>query len=157
MKDKVRINGFRPGKVPVGLIKKQYGTQILVDEINKLLNDEIYKWWLKDIIPSELMDKFRTGKVKILVNIIHDPLYDDYNIRQFELQMNELGIDGSNLIFLGGSNFQDYYKLHPESKVKIYNGHLFLRGYAEMMLSFPVVGNLGYICELVDEKDLDEY
>lgn len=36
--------GFRPGKVPTGLIKKQYGTQILVDEINKLLNDTIYKY-----------------------------------------------------------------------------------------------------------------
>ena len=36
--------GFRPGKVPSGLIKKQYGTQILVDEINKLLNESIYKY-----------------------------------------------------------------------------------------------------------------
>lgn len=36
--------GFRPGKVPTGIIKKQYGTQILVDEINKLLNDSIYKY-----------------------------------------------------------------------------------------------------------------
>jgi trigger factor len=36
--------GFRPGKVPSGLIKKQYGTQILVDEINKILNDSIYKY-----------------------------------------------------------------------------------------------------------------
>lgn len=36
--------GFRPGKVPAGLIKKQYGTQIMVDEINKMLNDTIYKF-----------------------------------------------------------------------------------------------------------------
>lgn len=36
--------GFRQGKVPEGLIKKQYGTQIMVDEINKLLNDSIYKF-----------------------------------------------------------------------------------------------------------------
>jgi trigger factor len=36
--------GFRPGKVPAGLIKKQYGTQILVDEINKLLQDTIYNY-----------------------------------------------------------------------------------------------------------------
>lgn len=36
--------GFRPGKVPAGLIKKQYGTQIMADEINKLLQDTIYKY-----------------------------------------------------------------------------------------------------------------
>lgn len=36
--------GFRPGKVPGSLIKKQYGTQIMVDEINKMLNDSIYKY-----------------------------------------------------------------------------------------------------------------
>jgi trigger factor len=36
--------GFRPGKVPIGLIKKQHGTQILVDEVNKLLQDSIYKY-----------------------------------------------------------------------------------------------------------------
>lgn len=33
--------GFRPGKVPAGLIKKQYGTSILADELNKLLNDTL--------------------------------------------------------------------------------------------------------------------
>jgi trigger factor len=36
--------GFRAGKVPVGLIKKQYGKSILVDEINKILNDSLYKY-----------------------------------------------------------------------------------------------------------------
>ena len=32
------LPGFRAGKVPVGLIKKQYGKGILVEEINKILN-----------------------------------------------------------------------------------------------------------------------
>jgi len=36
--------GFRAGKVPVGLIKKQYGKSILVDEINKILNDTLYNY-----------------------------------------------------------------------------------------------------------------
>ncbi len=38
------LPGFRPGKVPVGLIKKQHGKSILVDEINKLLNETIYNY-----------------------------------------------------------------------------------------------------------------
>jgi trigger factor len=36
--------GFRPGKVPVGLIKKQHGKSILVDEINKILNEALYNY-----------------------------------------------------------------------------------------------------------------
>jgi len=38
------LPGFRPGKVPTGLIKKQYGKGILVEEINKLLNDALYNY-----------------------------------------------------------------------------------------------------------------
>lgn len=36
--------GFRPGKVPAGLIKKQYGKSILADELNKLLNDTLHQY-----------------------------------------------------------------------------------------------------------------
>jgi|694.fasta_scaffold40394_4 trigger factor len=38
---KASMPGFRPGKVPVGMIKKLYGKSILADEINKLLNDSV--------------------------------------------------------------------------------------------------------------------
>jgi trigger factor len=38
------LPGFRPGKVPVGLIKKQYGKSILVEEINKILNESLYNY-----------------------------------------------------------------------------------------------------------------
>ena len=40
----ITMPGFRPGKVPAGLVKKQYGTQILVDELNKLLDSTIQKY-----------------------------------------------------------------------------------------------------------------
>lgn len=36
--------GFRAGKVPIGLIKKQHGTQILVEEVNKMLQDSVYNY-----------------------------------------------------------------------------------------------------------------
>jgi trigger factor len=41
---KASMPGFRPGKVPAGLIKKQYGNAILVDELNKLLDESLNKY-----------------------------------------------------------------------------------------------------------------
>ncbi|MFA8434005.1 MAG: trigger factor [Marinifilaceae bacterium] len=41
---KAKIDGFRPGKVPMGLIKKMYGTAILADEVNKVLGQELTKY-----------------------------------------------------------------------------------------------------------------
>ncbi|WP_299532197.1 trigger factor [Ulvibacterium sp.] len=38
------IPGFRKGQVPIGLIKKQYGKAVLVDEVNKLLQDNLNKY-----------------------------------------------------------------------------------------------------------------
>ena len=38
-----KIPGFRPGKVPMGLIQKQYGKPVLAEEMNKLVSDALYK------------------------------------------------------------------------------------------------------------------
>ena len=39
---KVQMPGFRKGMVPAGLVKKMYGQQITVDEVNKLINNAMY-------------------------------------------------------------------------------------------------------------------
>lgn len=41
---KAKYPGFRPGMVPEGLIKKQYGTSILAEEVNKTLREALYKY-----------------------------------------------------------------------------------------------------------------
>ena len=38
-KDRVRINGFRPGKVPVAHLKKVYGKSIMADLVNEIIRD----------------------------------------------------------------------------------------------------------------------
>ena len=38
---KANFPGFRPGMVPMGMIKKQFGTQVKADEINRLLSDQL--------------------------------------------------------------------------------------------------------------------
>ena len=41
---KAQVPGFRPGMVPMGLIKKQYGTAIKVDEVNRILGEKLYDY-----------------------------------------------------------------------------------------------------------------
>ncbi|MGA8317212.1 MAG: trigger factor, partial [Bradyrhizobium sp.] len=39
LKDKVRINGFRPGKVPVSHLKKVYGRSVMAEAIDQTIRD----------------------------------------------------------------------------------------------------------------------
>jgi trigger factor len=79
---KAAIPGFRPGKVPTGVIKKMYGKSVLVDEINKLLSDSLYKY-------------INENKIEILGNPL--PKADDQTVidwdnqKEFEF-MYEMGL-----------------------------------------------------------------
>ncbi|NIJ43777.1 trigger factor [Wenyingzhuangia heitensis] len=45
---KANIPGFRPGQVPMGLVKKQYGKSIMVDEVNKLLQESLNNYLVEE-------------------------------------------------------------------------------------------------------------
>ena len=41
---KAQMPGFRPGQVPMGLLKKRFGTEITAEEVNKILGKELTKY-----------------------------------------------------------------------------------------------------------------
>ena len=39
---KAQVPGFRPGQVPMGMVKRQYGTAVKVEEVNRLISEKLY-------------------------------------------------------------------------------------------------------------------
>ena len=47
-KRKANIPGFRKGHVPMSLVKKQYGKSVMIDEVNKLLQESLSKFLVEE-------------------------------------------------------------------------------------------------------------
>lgn len=45
---KSNIPGFRKGQVPAGMIKKQYGKSVMIDEVNKLLQESLNNYLVEE-------------------------------------------------------------------------------------------------------------
>ena len=71
-RQRANIPGFRQGKVPKGVIRKMYGKAVLVDEINKIVSDELSNF-------------IRENKLKIL----GEPIADDSEDKQVDLEKDE--------------------------------------------------------------------
>jgi len=71
------IPGFRKGQVPMGMVKKQYGKSILIDEVNKLLQESLNKF-----LTEEKLDILGNPLPKMQDDFNWDT--DDYSF-EFEL------------------------------------------------------------------------
>jgi trigger factor len=47
-RQKANIPGFRKGHVPMGMVKKQYGKSIMIDEVNKLLQESLNNFLVEE-------------------------------------------------------------------------------------------------------------
>ncbi|MFD2564131.1 trigger factor [Aquimarina rubra] len=92
------IPGFRKGHVPMGLVKKQYGKAVLVDEVNKLLQDALNKY-----LTEEKLDVLGNPLPKEQENFNWDA--DDYS---FEF---ELGLAPKFEVKLNGKKAITHYKI----------------------------------------------
>lgn len=63
---KASVPGFRPGKVPFGMVKKMYGNAILAEEVNKLVSETLNNYLKENeirILGYPLADIDRTGLI----------------------------------------------------------------------------------------------
>jgi trigger factor len=95
------IPGFRPGKVPMGLIKNKYGKAVLAEELNKVVNESINNF-------------ITTNKVEILGNPMpkeDEEVKGDFdNPGEFEFAY-EIGLAPEFEVNLSKKNKFDYLKV----------------------------------------------
>lgn len=119
---KATIKGFRPGMVPIGLIKKMYGRAVRIDEINKVVTENIQKY-----ITDEKLE------------ILGDPLpkADDQEKIDFDTQNDftfsfELGLTPEIELKLSKKNKVNQYDIIIDEKMRSeYLGN-YTRRYGEL-------------------------
>ncbi len=99
--------GFRPGHVPLALIKKQYGKGILIEEINK-------------VVSNALTTYFTNNKVEILGNPIpydKEEVKGDFNApADFEFAF-EIGLAPTIIIDAALKDAFNYVKVNVDAKL----------------------------------------
>ena len=99
------VPGFRKGKTPMAIINKKYRTSVIVEEVNKLLQDELYKH-----ISAE--------KVRVLgspMPIDETPI-DWENTEDFTFQY-EVGLAPDFDVKITAKDKLNYYKIKADTKL----------------------------------------
>ena len=136
---KANMPGFRPGMVPMGLIKRQYGNAIKVDEINKILGENIYKYvkdnnikMLGEPLPSEKQepqDLEKDGPFEFVFDIAVAPdftiqLTDKDKITYYDIQVDDQLIDGQVDMFASRNGHYDKVEEFDPEKRDMLKGDL---------------------------------
>lgn len=130
---KANIKGFRPGMVPIGIIRKMYGTAVKIDEINKIVSENIRKY---------LSDE----KIEILGDPL--PKHDDNESINFETQDDfsfsfELGLAPAVEPGVSKKNKVTSYNITVDDKMKNDHASNYARRFGEFRKA-----------ELSEEKDI---
>jgi len=104
---KAQVPGFRPGQVPMGLVKRQYGTAVKVDEVNRLIGEELYKY-------------IRENKIQML----GDPLPNEEKQQPQDFEKDgeltfvfDIAVAPEFSVALSGKDKIDYYTINVDDKL----------------------------------------
>ena len=137
-----KVPGFRPGKVPFGMIQKQYGKSVLAEELNKLANDSLYKFITEEKLeilgnPIPTADETFTGDME--------------NPGDFEFAY-ELGFSPKFDIPLSSRKSIEYFAVKVDNKLISDQIEDLRRRYGKME-STPEVGEKDMVMGLFRELD----
>ena len=99
------IPGFRKGKTPMSIISKQYKVSVVVDEVNKMIQDELYKH-ITDNKLRVLGSPMPMGSEEI----------DWVNSVDFKFEY-EIGLAPEFDVKLGNKDSLNYYNITAEAKL----------------------------------------
>lgn len=146
---KVNMPGFRPGMVPMGLIQKQYGSSVLAEELNRVVNDSLQKY-------------LSENKVEILGNPIpkenHEVEGDFKNPSDFTFAY-EIGLAPEVNVKLSGKNKFDYVKVKVDKKLVDKQIDDLRRRYGKLVTNEKVGDNdlvMSQFVELNDDDSIKE-
>lgn len=146
---KVSIKGFRPGKVPAGLVKKMYGKSILIEEINKILSDKLWSYITENKI-NILGEPLPSGNNLDKVDLDNDPV--------FEFSF-EIGISPEiNIILDDKDNIFNYNIIVDNITIEEYKNY-YLRNYGSFInaeLSDEKSMLYGKLVQLNDDNSITE-
>ena len=137
---KANIPGFRPGKAPMGFIVKQYGKAVLADELNRLVNDGLYKYISENNLqilgaPIPKSDEEVVGN------------WD--NPSDFEF-VYEIGYAPSFDIPLSEKDTFDYYQIAIDKKLLDEEVDNIRRRYGKMVSTDTIEGNEIISCHITE-------
>ncbi len=92
---KANIKGFRPGKVPAGLIRKMYGKGILVESINQLLHESVTNYIKENkvrILGEPLPDRMDDNAIDWETQKEFEFSYDLGLLPEFELPLDQVSV-----------------------------------------------------------------
>jgi trigger factor len=127
---RAQVPGFRPGMVPMGMIKKQYGMAVKVDEVNRLLGEKLTEY-------------IRENKIQML----GEPLPSDKQVPVDLSQdgpftfMFDIAVAPEFTAVLNGDDQIDYYKIKVDDALIDRQVSMYASQAGEMVKSEVFSGN----------------
>ena len=133
---KVKIPGFRQGRVPLEIIKSRYSKSIISETLDGLINDNVRQALIEKKIspsvqPNVNVKKYEEGKdltVKVVIQKM--PVLEDIKFEEFKLEKSNLEISEKDIKNTLNDIAKKHERFSPLSKKrKSKNGDLILFDY----------------------------